>query len=143
MRHLILVQFPPTIYTSHQCLEEMHWFQAIFKIFGLAVFEAIEVKGRSMLNFEATTLKFCNIFWKLGCQPQKRKCRPLYHKRFKSFDLFVFFVVPPRPTLGSNAKRKISKSNKSELWNCLSTEVCLPFFKVGSQTFRNDYKNSR
>jgi hypothetical protein len=29
----------------------MQQFGAIFKIFGSAVFEAIEVKGRSMLNF--------------------------------------------------------------------------------------------
>jgi hypothetical protein len=29
----------------------MQQFGAIFKIFGRAVFEAIEVKGRSMLNF--------------------------------------------------------------------------------------------
>ena len=45
------------------------------------------------------------------------------------------FIFPQRLTLVSNAKRKISKSNKSELWNRLSY-----FFEVGSQTFRNDYK---
>ena len=33
----------------------MQQFGAIFKIFGRAVFEAIEVKGRSMLNFETVT----------------------------------------------------------------------------------------
>ena len=27
--------------TSHQSLEEMHWFDAIFKIFGRAIFEVI------------------------------------------------------------------------------------------------------
>ena len=40
----------------------MQQFDAIFKIFGSAIFEAIEVIGRSMLNFEVMTLKFCNYF---------------------------------------------------------------------------------
>ena len=51
----------------------MQQFDAIFEIFGRAVFEAIEVKGRSMFKFEVTTLKFCYNFWKCGCQPQKIK----------------------------------------------------------------------
>ena len=45
----------------------MQQFDAIFKIFGRAIFEAIEV------NFEVTTSKFCNHFWKFGCQPNKGK----------------------------------------------------------------------
>ena len=40
----------------------MQQFDAIFKIFGRAVFEAIEVIGRSMLNFDVPTSKFCNNF---------------------------------------------------------------------------------
>ena len=40
----------------------MQQFGAIFKIFGKAVFEAIEVKGRKMLNFEVTTSKLCSHF---------------------------------------------------------------------------------
>ena len=32
---------PPRIHTSHQYLEDLHWFEAIFKIFGWAVFEAM------------------------------------------------------------------------------------------------------
>ena len=39
----------------------MQQFDAIFEIFGRTFFEAIEVKGRSRLNFEA------------GCQPRKSK----------------------------------------------------------------------
>ena len=31
-----------------------------------------------------------------------------------------FFIVPQRLALVNNAKRKISKSNKSGLWNCMS-----------------------
>ena len=42
--------------------------------------------------------------------------------------------------LDNNAKRKMSKSNKSELWNRLSYRGLSYFFEVGSQAFRNDYK---
>ena len=63
----------PKIHTSYQYLEDLEWFEAIFKIFAWAVFEAIEVKGQSRLNFEAATSKVCNHFWKFGCQPRKRK----------------------------------------------------------------------
>ena len=63
--------------------------------------------------------------------------------QFQSSDLFVFFIVPQRLTLVSNAKRKISKSNKSELWNRLPYRCLFYFLEVGSQAFRNDYKNSR
>ena len=45
----------PTIHSSHESLEQMHLFEATFKMFGTAVFETIEVKGRSRLNFEAAT----------------------------------------------------------------------------------------
>ena len=44
----------------------------------------------------------------------------MYEKWFQSSGLFVFFIVPQRLTLVSNAKRKMSKSIKSELWNCFS-----------------------
>ena len=35
------------IHSSHQYLEDLHWFEGVFKTFGRAVFEAIEVKGLS------------------------------------------------------------------------------------------------
>jgi hypothetical protein len=54
-------------------LGKMQQFDAIFEILGRAVFEAIEIKGHSMLNFEVTTSKFCNHFWKFGGQPWKGK----------------------------------------------------------------------
>ena len=47
-----------TIHTSHQSLEEMHWFEAISEMFGPAVFEFVEVEWRLRLNFEISTLKF-------------------------------------------------------------------------------------
>ena len=67
------LQSLPTIHSSYQSLEQMHWFEAIFKIFAHAIFEAIEVEGRSLLNFEAAISKFGNHFWKFGCQPWKSK----------------------------------------------------------------------
>ena len=60
-------------FIPHKYLEDLEWFEAIFKIFVHAVFEAIVVKGWSRLNFEAATSKFCNNFWKFGCQPRKSK----------------------------------------------------------------------
>ena len=52
---LVFLRPLPEIHTSHQYLEDMHWFEAIFKNFGQAVFEAIKVKGCLMLNFEVMT----------------------------------------------------------------------------------------
>ena len=66
-----------------------------FKIFGRAVFEAVENKFR--------TSKIYNHFRKFDCQPQKGIGRPLYEKRFQSSDSFVFFIVPQRLTLVNNA----------------------------------------
>ena len=43
--------------------------------------------------------------------------------------LFVFFIVSKRLTLVSNAKRKISKSNKS----VCHTEVCLTFSRLAAK----------
>ena len=40
--------------------------QLLLKMFGLAAFEAIEVKRLSMLNLEVTTSKICNHFRKFG-----------------------------------------------------------------------------
>ena len=50
--YFVLMQSLPTIHTFHQSVKQIHWYEAIFKIFGSASFEAIEVKGRSRLNFE-------------------------------------------------------------------------------------------
>ena len=36
--HLVFVRPPPTIQTFHYYLDEMHWFEAIFEMFGVAVF---------------------------------------------------------------------------------------------------------
>ena len=44
--YFVLVRSLPSIHSFHQSLKQMHWFEAIFKMFGSAIFEAIEVKGR-------------------------------------------------------------------------------------------------
>ena len=97
----------PTIHTSHQSLEQMHWFEAIFERVGPFL------------------------------RPLRSKDNQCWILRFQSSDLFVFFIVLQRLTLVSNVKRKISKSNKSELWNHLSYRNLPYFFEVGSKTFRN------
>ena len=80
---VFLRPLPNVLYTSHQYMEDLHWFKANFKIFGQVVFEAIEVKGHLMLNFEVTPSKFCNYFWKFGCQPWKSKADICMTKGYK------------------------------------------------------------
>ena len=58
-------------------------------------------------------------------------------------ELFVFLIVPQRLTHVSNATKKISKSNKSELWNRLSYRGLPYLFNDRSQTFRNNCEISR
>ena len=65
------LQHLPKIHTSHQYLEDLHWFEAIFKNLACAVFEVIEVEWQSMLNFETATSKFCNCSWKFSFWPRK------------------------------------------------------------------------
>ena len=92
-----LVFFQPLskIHASPQYLEDLEWFEAILKIFALAVFEVIEVKGRSRLNFEAATSKFCNHLWKFGYQPRKSKadlCMTKSSKVLIYLTLISFFL---------------------------------------------------
>jgi len=134
-----LVFLQPKIRASHQYLKDLHWFEAIFKIFACAVFEAIKVKGLRSEVIEVATSKFCNHFQKFGCQPQKGKADLCMTNGSKDL-IYLSFFVPQRPTLVSNAKRKISKSNKSELWNRLSYRGLPYLFKMRSQTFRNNWK---
>ena len=65
--HLVFVQPLPTIHTSYPSLENLHWFDAIFKILTCAVFEAIEVNllfkvDKKVVDFSFTQQK---IFWVL------------------------------------------------------------------------------
>jgi hypothetical protein len=79
------------IHTSHQYLDDLHWFDAIFKIFVCAVFEAIDVKGWSRLNFEAATSKICNHFRKFGCQPRKVRQIFVWQKVPKLWFICLFY----------------------------------------------------
>ena len=109
-----------------QYLEDLHWFEAIFKISGQAIFEDIEVKGHFMLNFEVTTSKF----WKFGCQPLKSVCIKNGCKVLIYLTLIFFLFA-------LSLWGTIKKTNKSELWNCLSYRGLPYLFEVDSQTFRN------
>ena len=92
---------------------------------------------------EVTTSKFQNHSWKFGCQPRKGKADLCMTNGSRVLIYLSFLIFPQRPTLASTAKRKVSKSNKSELWNRL-THRGLPYlFEIGSQTFRNDSEISR
>ena len=76
------------IHTSHQYWEGVNWFEVIFKMFGRAIFEAIEVKGRLRLNFEAATSNFfLASSEKFGCQTQKSRSEI----RYKYFDFYQLF----------------------------------------------------
>ena len=132
LRKFGFLQHLSEIHTSHQYLEDLHWFEAIFKISGQAIFEDIEVKGHFMLNFEVTTSKF----WKFGCQPLKSVCIKNGCKVLIYLTLIFFLFA-------LSLWGTIKKTNKSELWNYLSYRGLFYFFEVGSQTFRNDYKFSR
>ena len=97
----------------------------------------VEVKWWSMFNFEAVTSKFCNCSWKFGFLSWKGKVDPCMTNSSKVLIYLTLLYSIFYCTLVSNVKGNIAKSNKSELWNCLSY-LCLPYlFKVRSQTFRN------
>ena len=81
--HLVFLQPLPKIHTSHQYLEDLHWFEAIFKNFACAIFEVVEVEWWSLLNFEAATSKFFYCSWKFGSWPQKGKVDLCMTNNFK------------------------------------------------------------
>ena len=55
--HLVLVQSLPTIHTSHQSVENLHFIESIFNMFWRAVFEVTEVKGGAWSRSEILRLK--------------------------------------------------------------------------------------
>ena len=52
----------PKIHTSHQYLEDLEWFEAIFKIFGF--WGHWGQKTMEVEFWECGLLRFCNHFWK-------------------------------------------------------------------------------
>ena len=61
----------PTIHSSNSSLEQMNRFESICEMYLMAIFEAIEVKGQSMLNFEAGTPNFVIISESLAANLKK------------------------------------------------------------------------
>ena len=93
-----------------------------------------------MLNFEAATLKFCNHFWKFGCQPRKSKadfCMTNGSKAdlFQCSDLFVFFIVPQRLTLVMQKERFQSQINQN------FGRVIFPFVFWKNWRYKNTFRN--
>ena len=95
------------------------------------------------MYFEVMTSKIYNHFWKFGCQPQKGKadlCMTNGSKVLIHLPLLYFLLH----YLQEYSKiLNIAKSNKSELWNCLSYRGLSYLFEVRSQSFRNDCKSWR
>ena len=95
------------------------------------------------LNFEVATSEVWHCFSKFGSSPQKGKvdlCTTNGSKVliYLTLQYFKFYC-----THVSNAKGNIAKSNKSEIWNCLSYRGLPYLFEVRSQTFCNSCKLSR
>ena len=80
--------------------------------------QAIEVKGRSMLNFEAVTLKFGNHSWKFGCQPQKSIADLCMTNRSKVLIPFALLTG-----LGLLKKNKKKSNTLSKFDNNLSLQM--------------------
>ena len=118
----------------------------IFFKFSLRLFKVVEVKWRSMLNFEAATSQFCNCSWKFGSWPQKGKVdlcmtndsKILIYLTLLYF-LLLYFLLH---YLQEYSKiRNITKSNKSELWKIASFFVQFLHNLFGSSAqIVNDYR---
>ena len=104
----------------------------------LGLFRLLRANDNQMLNFEAATSKFYNCSWKFGSSPRKGKvdlCMTNSSKVLIYLTLLYFLLH----YLQEYSKIwNIAKSNKSELWNCLSYRDLPYLFEVRSQTFRND-----
>ena len=93
----------------------------IFSKFSHGPFQVIEVKWRSMLNFEAVTLKFCNCSWKFGSSPRKGKidlCMKNGSKVLIYLTLlyFIFYCTLVSIAKGNIAKASIKPLLKPELF---------------------------
>ena len=82
----------------------------------------VKLKGYAESRFSGQSHSSCR-----GDLSSQRSKVTSYKVGWEQLKGFVFFIVPQRITLVSNAKRKILKSNKSELWNRLSYRG-LPYF---------------
>ena len=85
--------------------------------------------------------KFVIIFESLAADLKKVRQTSIW-QTVPDFWFICLFYCSSK-TYNANAKRKISMSNESELWNHLSYRGLPYLFDVGIQTFKNHYKFSR
>ena len=95
--HLVLVQSLPTIHGSHQSLKETHWFEAIFKNFGSAVFEVNEVKGGRMAKE-----------WDFEAEKNLNRCKTINYSTLILCLMAIFLSV-----MGQNQQSHLKNLNKS------------------------------
>ena len=82
----------------------MQWFDAFLKYLAEPFLRPLRPKDVRPLNFEDTTSKIWNHFWKCGCQPQKGKadlCMPNSSKV-----LIYLTLIYKRMSLRNNKKEK-------------------------------------
>ena len=92
-------------------------------------------------NFEAATSKFCNHSWNFGSSTQKGKVDLCMTNGSKVMVYLTLLNLLLHYLQEYSKIWNIAKSNKSELWNCLSYRGLPYLFEVRSKTFRNDCKN--
>ena len=117
------LQTLPKIHTSHQYLEDLECLRLFSKCLRVPFLRPLRSKDNRGWILRLVTSKYCNNFWKFGCQP--RKSSDLF-----DFGIFLFAILTRVSHFGT-----IKKTNKSELWNHLSYRGLPYFFEVGSQTF--------
>ena len=90
-------------------------------------------RQKNIVIFVLSLIMVVNLKYTEICVDQSLEKKYRYfrnNKRFQSYDFFDHFIVPQRLTHVSIAKRKISKSNKSELWDRLSYRGLPYLFEV-------------
>ena len=93
--------------------------------------------------FEAATSNFCIHSWKFGSSPRNGKV-DLCTTNGSIVLIYLTLLNFLLHYLQEYSKIwNIEKSNKSELWNCLSYRGLPYHFEVRSQTFRNECKSWR
>ena len=113
-----------TIHSSHQSLEQIHWFEATFKMFGRAIRGWILwLRPRNFLAISESLV--ANL----------KKVRQTWFQSSDlfDFDIFLFCITYKSWVLVFEEQKK---DKKSELWNGLSYRGLSYFFEVVSRTFR-------
>jgi hypothetical protein len=90
------MQSLPMIHGSHQSLKETHWFEAIFKLFGSAVFEVIEVKGGRMAKE-----------WDFEAKKNQNRCKTIKYSTLILCLMAIF--CQSKPTITSQKSEQVNK----------------------------------